>query len=283
MARADARGRALSLGVGELLRRLQGVEALPEATQLARNVLAGACVLAWTFGSATLATQRRPERRVGSLASLHGALALSALVAAMSPSPRNAFAGLGGDGWAAWTAHLVLASTAAGALARFLPASPRPGDPAVVLFRRHPWTAAAACYGWLSLAGAPFTPGALLWLLVARALIATHHPGLVLALALAWTTALAVWWASCGARSRCPPRVRCRASRTVAGARRAVGERRGTRRAGHRLAGRPRVSAVTRRCPPARTRTGRWEGVGAPPWNRTRNLLIKSQLLCQLS
>jgi hypothetical protein len=40
----------------------------------------------------------------------------------------------------------------------------------------------------------------------------------------------------------------------------------------------------TQNGPLASPRTGRWmREVGAPPWNRTKNLMIQSHLLCQLS
>jgi len=81
--------------------------------------------------------------------------------------------------------------TGASVLARFLPVSGGTARPGGALFRRHP---AAGLAGWLataSLAGVPGTPGAWLWMRVARALATTGHLGLLLALGLAWLAAFA--------------------------------------------------------------------------------------------
>jgi NADH-quinone oxidoreductase subunit N len=175
-------------GAALLVRRLAGIEAFPAGGVLVRSTLALAAGLALAGGAATLAVQRRPERRVGTLASLNGGLALAAIAAVPGHPPfAQAGATLG-----AWGLHLLLALTGAGALARFTPVDAVPGDAAAVLFRRHPWAAAAGGYALLSLAGAPGTPGARFWLGAARTLASTHHFGLLAAVALAWITAFAV-------------------------------------------------------------------------------------------
>jgi len=177
-----------AVGAAWLATRLGGIEAFPAGAAFASGLLALAAALALAGGAATLAMQRRPERRVGTLASLQGALALAAFAADPGLAP---FAELPGA-LASWATHLAIALTGAGALARFLAVESRAADPPVVLFRRHPWSAALGGYAMLSLAGAPFTPGMFLWLGVARRLAATGHPGLLLALAGAWLAAFAV-------------------------------------------------------------------------------------------
>lgn len=175
-------------GAAWLALRLRGIEAFPDGAALASGLLALAAAVALVGSAATLATQRRPERRVGTLASLQGALVLAAFAADPGLTP---FAELRGS-LAAWATHLALALTGAGALARFLAVESRAGDAPVVLFRRHSWSAVLGAYAMLSLAGAPFTPGMFLWLAVARRLAATGHHGLLLALAGAWLAAFAV-------------------------------------------------------------------------------------------
>jgi NADH:ubiquinone oxidoreductase subunit 2 (subunit N) len=177
-------------GAAWLLRRLEGIAAFPSGAALAESLLTLACALALAGGAATLATQRRPERRVGTLASLHGALALAWLVAirgGAEPLPVGPPGGLGG-----WAAHLVLALTGAGALAHVVPVGGGAADAPAPLFRRHPLVAALGGYALLSLAGAPGTPGALVWMGVARQLAVSRHPALLLALAIAWLVAFAV-------------------------------------------------------------------------------------------
>ena len=170
-------------GAALLVQRLHGVEAFANAAQLVRGHLTIACVIALLGGAATVASAKRPERRVGLLASLQGALLLASLVARPDASALPL---------ERWGAHLALALTGAIALAHLLPVAREPDQPASVLFRRHPWAGVAGAYALLSLAGAPGTPGMSLWLDVARALVATHHPGLLLALVLAWLAAFAV-------------------------------------------------------------------------------------------
>ncbi len=58
------------------------------------------------------------------------------------------------------------------------------------LFRRHPLSAFAGLYALFSLAGVPGTPGAALWLEIARGLAANGRNGLLVALALGWLAAL---------------------------------------------------------------------------------------------
>lgn len=172
-----------------LMQRLATLEGFAPGMKLTSGLLTLAAAVALVGGAFTLATQRRPERRVGGLASLQGALVLVAL----SVEPvRSPFASIGPYALGAWAAHLALALTGATALAHFLPVWSVEADPPPVLARRHPWSAAMAAYALLSLAGAPGTPGALLWLEVARRLAATRHPGLLIALVLAWLVAVSV-------------------------------------------------------------------------------------------
>lgn len=176
-------------GAAWLRLRLIGLDGFAAGEALSGGLLTLAAAVALLGGAATLAVQRRPERRVGGLAALQGALVLAALSAEPVRTP---FASLGPHSLSVWAAHLALALTGAGALARFLPSASAESDAPPALARRHPWSAAAGAYALLSLAGAPLTPGALLWLAVARRLIVTRHPGLLLALALAWLVAVAV-------------------------------------------------------------------------------------------
>ncbi|MFI5371161.1 MAG: hypothetical protein ACHQ52_06345 [Candidatus Eisenbacteria bacterium] len=171
-------------GAGWLAGRLHQVAAFPAGQTLSREVLVIAALTAFAAAAATLPVQRRPERRVGTLASLQGALVLAMLARGALPA-----------GWlAAWGAHLVLALTGASTLARFLPAasgSLRSGAP---LFRRHPWIGLAGLASVFSLAGFPGTPGAHLWLDAARSLGASGHALGLLVMGIAWlsgiTTAL---------------------------------------------------------------------------------------------
>lgn len=175
-------------GAAWIARRLSGIEDFPGGAAFASGLIALAAAVALVGSAATLAMQRRPERRVGTLASLQGAVALAAFAADPGLAP---FAEVPGA-LAAWATHLALALTGAAALARFLAVEARAEDPPVVLFRRHPVSAALGAFALLSLGGAPFTPGMFLWLAAARRLAATGHPGLLLALAAAWLVAFAV-------------------------------------------------------------------------------------------
>lgn len=175
-------------GAALLVRRLDGIAAFPQGASLVRGTLALAAGLALVGGAATLAGQRRPERRVGTLASLQGGLVLAALAAEPGRMPFSQ----AGSALGLWAAHLALALTGAGALARFMPVDTRPDVPGAVMFRRHRWSAAVGAWALFSLVGAPFTPGAQLWLGVARALAAGHQPMLLAALALAWIVAVSV-------------------------------------------------------------------------------------------
>src|SRR5262249_6145907 len=78
-----------------------------------------------------------------------------------------------------------------GTLARFVPVTSSAIDRAPVLFRRHPWSAAMGMVALFSLAGVPGTPGARLWLAVARDLVAGNRTWLLVALAAAWLAAFA--------------------------------------------------------------------------------------------
>ncbi len=192
-------------GAAWLVHGLEGVAALPDSAAVARGLLGAAAVIAFLAGAATLLVQRRPERRVGSLASLNGALILGALAAHPS-APRGALvaAGLLASG-----PHLALALTGAGLLARFVHVPAGPADVGPVLFRRHPVTGALGLVALLSLAGVPGTPGARLWLEVARALAHAGRTGVLLALAVAWLAAFATALQQCreafGIPGRTPP------------------------------------------------------------------------------
>ena len=61
-------------GLSWLVARLRGIAAFTAAAQVADGLLTVAAGAAFVVGSVTLIFQRRPERRVGTLASLHGAL-----------------------------------------------------------------------------------------------------------------------------------------------------------------------------------------------------------------
>lgn len=176
-------------GASWLMRRVADVAAFPSGLERVSAVLGGAAALALIGGGASLIWQRRPDRRIGVLTGLQGALVLTAL--ALEPG-RVPFASLASDGLAAWAVHLALALTGAVAFARFTPADVHALEPPAVLFRRHPWAGVATAYALLSLSGAPGTPGALLWLDVARRAIATVNASWTLALAFAWVAAVAM-------------------------------------------------------------------------------------------
>ncbi len=195
-------------GAGWLGWRLAGVSASPEATLQAAHVLEAVAAIGFLVGAATLLVQRQPERRAGALAGLHGALLLAALSANQRLSGFGVSATPGAV--AAWTAHLALALTGAAILARFTPATAAAGPGAAgVLFRRHPWSAAAGLYAHLSLAGVPGTPGAFVWFAVARDLARSAPPWVLAAMLGAWLAALvsavAHARAVCGVRSPDPP------------------------------------------------------------------------------
>lgn len=181
---APLAGAALqACGAMALLGRLERVALFPDAYRLADGLLDAAAVVAFIAGAAALLGQRRPERRVGTFASLNGALAV-AVLAAVPGEP-------GAEAWlAAWAAHLAAALAGATVLARFLPVPSSPG-PAAALFRRHPVEGALGLYALLSLAAAPGTPGSLLWLTAARRLMASGEHGVLLALVIAWFAAFA--------------------------------------------------------------------------------------------
>jgi NADH-quinone oxidoreductase subunit N len=169
-------------GVAWLSSRLAGIDTLPEANLIAAGLLATATGVALVFGAATLTQQRRPERRIGTLASLQGALAIAMLLA----GPRG---GLDAAWVARWASHLALALTGAGLLSRFLPVTSEETGRAGVLFRHHPLTGFAGMLAVFSLAGVPGTPGGSLWFDTARALAVTRHTVLLILLACAWLIA----------------------------------------------------------------------------------------------
>jgi formate hydrogenlyase subunit 3/multisubunit Na+/H+ antiporter MnhD subunit len=174
-------------GAGWLLKRLEGIEAFPRGAAVTDSLLAWVALIAFLAGAATLNAQRRAERRVGTLASLNGGLVLAALATAHMSAPRSEPLT---NFLVAWSAHLVVALAGADILGRLLPvSSPVPGTPPVLL-RRHPITAGVGLYAMFSLAGAPGTPGARLWLETARDLFASGRTGLTMALLAAWLVAL---------------------------------------------------------------------------------------------
>ena len=176
------------MGAVWLARRLTGIEAFPDGAAITGPMLATASVVAFLAGAATLLGQRRPERRVGTLASLQGGIMLATLAAAHG---REDFADASRLMLGMWGTHLALAYTGASILARFLPVAPGLAAPGATLFRRHPLTALLGALPLLSLAGVPGTPGSLVWLDTARTLAATGHPGVLLALGIAWLAAFA--------------------------------------------------------------------------------------------
>ena len=168
-------------GAGWLAARLDGIDGFRPGALLVADLLRAAATIAFAFGAATLIVQRRPERRVGTLASLQGALALAHLASGRGLPP----------GWVeSWAAHLALALTGASTLARFMPASSREPGPGAPLARRHPLAGALGLYAVFSLAGVPGTPGAALWLDAARALGEGTRTTLLLVIGAAWVSAL---------------------------------------------------------------------------------------------
>jgi hypothetical protein len=166
-----------------LAARLEWVQEFPPGAQLASGLLRVAAWVAFVAGGATLVAQRRPERRVGTLASLNGALVLGLIASGHGPA----------SGWLVnWAAHLALALTGASTLARFLPVSTPAGLGAPIL-RRHPLITVIGLFSLFSLAGVPGTPGARVWLEVARVLGSTPRPDLLVPLGFAW---LATLWTS---------------------------------------------------------------------------------------
>jgi NADH:ubiquinone oxidoreductase subunit 2 (subunit N) len=172
-----------SLGGASLVRRLEGIEQFPPAAQITDVLLGSAALIAFLAGAATLLMQRRPERRVGTLASLNGALVLAALATARSGRTSS---GLSAEDIGVWAGHLALALSGASTLTRFVPVSPNASASAPVLFRRHPLSGTIGLFALFSLAGVPGTPGARLWLAVARDLAASSQSGLLIALGVAW-------------------------------------------------------------------------------------------------
>lgn len=187
--------------------RLGGIAAFPEGATLARVVLATAAIAVFLASAGTLVSQRRPERRVGTLASLQAGLALSGLAAMLAPGAGAPAAAA----WrlAPWAAHLALALTGAAALARFMPVPASPDAPGGALFRRHPASGLAGLFALFSLAGVPGTPGAQLWLDAARGLSAAGQTGALLALGAGWVAAFATVMQQVreafGVASRTPP------------------------------------------------------------------------------
>jgi NADH-quinone oxidoreductase subunit N len=176
-------------GSGWLMARLNGITACPEAARLTSYLLGIAAATAFAVGAVAVLWQKRPERRIGTLASLQGAILLAALAAERAGRYHRLSAE---DLLGLWAPHLALALTGAGTFARFLPVGGTGAEPAAVMFRRHPLSAAFGLFSLASLAGVPGTPGARLWLDVARGLAGSERMGLMLALAAAWLASFAV-------------------------------------------------------------------------------------------
>lgn len=176
-------------GVGWLTTRLQGIESYAPAAHLVDTLLSTAAGIAFAIGGLTLQFQLHPERRIGTLASLQGALVLASLAMAEQPSLIHSGAAID---VAAWGAHLAIALTGATVVTRFLRVQEGWLAPAPVLLRRHPLFALFGLYSIASLAGVPGTPGAALWLAVARAASASGRMSLLAMIALAWVSAFAV-------------------------------------------------------------------------------------------
>ena len=194
-------------GAGWLAWRFDGIHACPAAAEQSAHVLESVSAIGFIAGAATLLVQREPERRVGALAGLNGALLLAGLASGQRLWDSSASASPAAI--SAWAAHLALAVTGAGILSRFTPAATSDAQSAAVLFRRHPWAAAAGLYAQLSLAGAPGTPGSLIWFNVARDAVRAAPLWLVIALGIAWLASFATivrhTLAACGVRSAEPP------------------------------------------------------------------------------
>jgi len=175
-------------GVAWVVGRLQDIDRFEGAASIASGLLGIGAATALAIGGLTLLWQRRPERRVGTLASLQGGLALAALAAAHAryqPTP------LASGAFEAWAAHLLLALSGAAVLARLSPVPAARSAPPAVLFRRHPASGIVGLYALASLAGVPGTPGAAVWLAVARALAASGRTAVLLALGFAWLSSFA--------------------------------------------------------------------------------------------
>lgn len=173
-----------TLGARWLRLRTEGIEAFIPGASIVHGLLEIATLAALVGGAATLAVQRHPERRIGTLASLNGALALCTMLPGRERlvQPLDPASG-------AWVAHTLLALTGAAVLARLLPVSTRTVSVAPAVYRRHPLVTGLGLYAILSLAGVPGTPGGRLWLEVARDLADTGHTWILLALVGAWLSA----------------------------------------------------------------------------------------------
>ncbi|MBI3539063.1 MAG: hypothetical protein HY076_02170 [Candidatus Eisenbacteria bacterium] len=123
-------------GAAWISQRLDGIVAFPAGRQVVSDEIGFAAIAAFGAGAATLLVQRRPERRVGTLASLNGGLVLAWFASGQPLDPVS---------FALWAGHLALALAGASTLARFMPTfvGQAPGPP---LFRRHPWSGIAGLY-----------------------------------------------------------------------------------------------------------------------------------------
>jgi NADH:ubiquinone oxidoreductase subunit 2 (subunit N) len=179
-------------GAGWLARRLAGIGSFTPAAELVSQLIAIGIMIAFAVGAVTLLAQRRSERRVGTLATFHGALLL---VVAVYPE-----SGAGGPITGdislqqfsrEWAGHLLPALVGAVTMAGFVPLAGTP-SPGSVLFRRHPLSALAGLFAFFSLAGFPGTPGAELWLEAARHAVRSGRVLVIIALGAGWLAAIGV-------------------------------------------------------------------------------------------
>jgi hypothetical protein len=167
-------------GAAWLGARLFSIRDFAPGASLAWSLLRMASLIAFLAGAATLLAQRRPERRVGTLASLNGALVLALVASGRELDSR----------WIlAWASHQALALTGASTLARLLPVS-TPAGVGAPLMRRHSFAAVTGLVALFSLAGMPGTPGSRMWLETATALGRGGHLEILGALGIAWLAAL---------------------------------------------------------------------------------------------
>jgi hypothetical protein len=128
-----------------LAHRLDGIGGVPEAERVVSGLLDAGAAVALGIGAVTLSFQRRPERRVGTLASLNGALIVARF--ALEHGARRPLAGTL-PAYETWSVHLALALCGACVLARFLPISDRARGAAPVMFRRHPVWESSGSMRW---------------------------------------------------------------------------------------------------------------------------------------
>lgn len=173
-------------GAAWIERRLAGIESFEPAARVVSVLLAVTAGTAFVVGGFTLGWQRRPERRVGTLASIQGGLALASIMAGHGSPAALPIADL-----RAWAAHLAIALTGGATVARLLPVAASGPQAPPVLMRRHPWAGMIGLCSIASLAGVPGTPGAAIWLDAARRVTSSGHVWVTCALGFAWLASFA--------------------------------------------------------------------------------------------